>query len=118
MPENELYHYGKLGMRWGIRNPSSQPSSGRRRSSAEKSKNLEPVKKSLKDMSDSELKDVINRLDLEKRYKQLTVKEKTPGQKFVESVLNDAAKQTTTKYVTMYMNKGVEAIMKSAVKKK
>lgn len=77
-------------------------------------KNKEPEHKS---MSDKELRDKINRLQMEKQYTQLTAKEKAKGQKFAEDVLVNAAKTTATAYVAYAMKKGVEAAVKSALKK-
>lgn len=62
MEKNELYHYGVLGMRWGVR---------KRSASQDSSKVKEIRKKRISEMSNQELRDVNNRLQLERQYKDL-----------------------------------------------
>lgn len=61
MNDNELAHYGVLGMRWGQRKSGSRASTG-------------------KTMSDEELTSKVSRMNLEKQYKQLS-KETKPASK-------------------------------------
>ena len=114
---NILCHYGIKGMRWGIRRYQNKDGTltpaGRKRaaklksdfetltrrrisskdgqSSGEKGKTSEPSKKrkSVKDMSDEELKKSVERLALEKRYNELNPKQVSLGEKFVKKVAND-----------------------------
>ena len=106
-PNNELYHYGILGMKWGVR---------RKRN---KSSNVEVVtkKKSISELSDAELRQIINRHQMEKQYAQITAKEKSAGAKFVSDVLTNAAKQTATSYTAKYMAKGMDTLIAEAAKK-
>ncbi len=71
----------------------------------------------IKKMSDSELRSKINRLQMEKQYKQVTSSEISVGRKFVQDVLTNAAKQTATNYVSKYMTKGIDAAIKKATGK-
>lgn len=73
--------------------------------------------KEIKSMSDQELRNRINRLQMEKQYTQLTQKEKSAGRKFIESVLKNAAQQTASKYVSKYMDKGVRSALKQTRKR-
>lgn len=72
---------------------------------------------SAKGMSDSELRQKINRLQMEKQYSKLTRKERSAGAKFVKDVFTNAAQQTASKYVSQYMSKGVDALIDKLLKK-
>lgn len=99
MNQNELYHYGVLGMKWGVR---------RRRSSS----NVEtpkPKKKTLSEMSDDELRSKLSRLQMEKQYKDL-VKQLNPQQEskakaFVKRVLERSGENIATQATTYVMGK-------------
>lgn len=45
--------------------------------------------KSVKDMSDAELRSVVNRLQLEQQYRSLTPQQVSKGRKFVDSMVNN-----------------------------
>lgn len=130
--EQMLMHYGVKGMRWGVRKsrPTSSGGFGRKKSSsgiaklkkraalrkAYKSKKAATAKakttRSIKDMSDDELRQRINRIQLEKTYAQLTAKQKSAGRKFVEGVLSQSAKNVATKYTTDYATKLIDGLIK------
>ena len=108
---DEMYHHGIKGMKWGIRRTPAQL--GHRPAKPTTSQRKSEMKK----MSDTELRNRINRIQMEKQYMQLTAPEVNAGKKFVKDVLVNAAKQTATSYVSKYMNKGLEAVMKELNKK-
>lgn len=81
--DNELYHYGIRGMRWGIRRyqnkDGSLTSAGRKRQKSKGEEVHEDYKKahskeSIKSMSDSELRSRNNRLQMERQYSMMTQK--------------------------------------------
>lgn len=91
---DELYHYGILGMKWGVRRnrPKSKSSIPRKKKQkvdkrSEDSKNVAQIrKKKVNQMSNQELKEVNKRLELETRYTELSNK-KITGQKLVQAFI-------------------------------
>ena len=127
MVNNELTHYGILGMKWGVRRTEAQLARARGKSNIdvddvdEINGMHDDYKKAhrfgrVSYMSDAELKARINRLQMEDQYTKLTAVQKSAGRKFVEDVLTNAAKQTATKYVSKGMDKAVEKMLKKSVK--
>lgn len=89
---------------------------GRKLGEQQKAKSAKKTKTDpVKQMSDDELRKRINRIQMEKQYKQLTTKQTSAGQKFVKDVMANAAKQTATQYASKAMVKGVETLIKAAV---
>lgn len=93
LSDDELAHYGKKGMRWGKR---TKRSSERKSANADKA----AARAKTKTMSNDELKQAIDRLKLEKEYKQLNAHEISAGQKLALEILRDVGKQTAKNYVT------------------
>lgn len=97
MANNELYHYGVLGMKWGVRKSRGGRVSktGRRgriikeRPPAHEDYKKAHSKKSVREMSDAELRSRINRLQMEKQYKELSNVSINKGKKFASRVLKD-----------------------------
>ena len=139
--DEELYHWGIKGMKWGVRrfqNPGGiLTPAGKKRYSAdggegEEKPNYAPKapKKNASDYTDDELRTQINRMQMEKQYRDLAgqtnVREDDPnkelklqrerlqlqrdvknlkkeinsGQTFVGSVLSDAGKKALTTMAT------------------
>ena len=71
--------------------------------------------KKAKSMSDKELREAINRLQMEKQYAQLTAKEKSAGRKLIENLLTESGKEIAKSYITKYGKKGIEAGVKYVV---
>ena len=85
MKDNELIHYGVLGMKWGVRKArkSSNPSEDSKTASKIKQKNLD-------EMSNQDLRTLNTRLQLEQQYKQLN-KKKSKGKQAVTTFIKGAA---------------------------
>ena len=99
MNNDELMHYGKMGMKWGKRNaarnaPSKKPAVKKTTTETHESKSR---------ISDADLKSRINRIEMEQKYAKLTAKQTSPGKKMVMDILSTAFKQTAQAYVTKTM---------------
>ena len=116
-PSNELYHHGILGQKWGVRRTEAQLArGGKGKTSSSKVSAKAEQKSKVKSMSDAELRQKINRMQMEKQYSQLSKKDISAGQKFVSDVFMNAAKQTATNYVSKYMTKGVDKLIEEVLK--
>lgn len=106
---NELYHYGVLGMKWGVRRNRTKLLG--RKKKGKGTDDSDSQNQSISKMTDDELRSRISRLRMEKDYRELTVtksqKRAEKGKKFVEDVLTNSAKNIATQTVTYLMGKGV-----------
>lgn len=119
---NELFHYGIKGMKWGVRrfqqkNGTLTPAGKKRYASETKDKPKTPEKpKTVKEMSDDELRARVNRLQLEKQALSLSqeVSKLSPqtvstGKRFTKSLLDDvvipAAKDAGRTTLNNYLKK-------------
>jgi hypothetical protein len=120
MDNNELMHYGRKGMKWYQNIFTKKKSSGKKsdqddddnqeqkpKSSSQSSK---PKQKSVKEMSNAELREAMNRLQDEARYKQMLAADKSKGAKFINTVANDVIKPAV-------INAGRNAVQDFATKK-
>lgn len=103
--ENELYHYGVLGMKWGVRRTPAQlaKANGKAKRKSEDNAKKSDMKKAVKSrrtLSDADLKKRIERIKMEKQLKDLTAEEISPGKKFVSEVLSSSGKKVATALVT------------------
>ena len=94
MADRELYHWGVKGMKWGVRRYQNKDGSltpaGRKRY-AEPHEDYKKAhdKKSVKQMSDRELRERNNRLEMERKYEQFT-KKKNRGKAVVNAFIATA----------------------------
>ena len=89
-------HFGVKGMRWGVR---------RNRNNTTTRQSLRPKKEQtdLSKMSDAELRTRINRIQMERQYRELTSpkghKVQAEGQKYVKRILIDTAMNAVAEIV-------------------
>ena len=91
---NELYHWGIKGQKWGVRRYQNKDGSltpaGRKKYGSDDNRKVAEIrKKRISEMTNSELKDTNYRLNLEKQYKDLTRK-KSVGKKVVSAFIATA----------------------------
>ena len=103
--DNELYHHGVKGMKWGVRKTPVRSSGGTTRKQKSNtlslfkkkkttrkvsSANSSPAKtKSIKDMSDDELRKKVERVRLEQQYQELDPKSVSRGKRITNRVMDD-----------------------------
>lgn len=107
---DELYHFGVKGMKWGVRRKRPKTTHHEDYTNAHS-------RKSVKSMSDKELRSRINRLNMEREYSEAKRKA-NKGQRAVQSYIKTAgtiaafagATATYKKYGKKYGDKIVDAI--------
>ena len=107
---NELYHYGVLGMRWGVRRTGKNGSSSepKRVKSEDYTRAKKLKKKRLSELSNAELNDLNNRMQLESQYKNLKKQNINVGRKFVTDLVYETAKNTASSYASKYARQGID----------
>ena len=116
MSEDELYHYGVKGMRWGVRKNSGAKGFYKQKKTEHRAAKTKQFEKKFDDSTDYRMKNIsnedlqakVNRLNLEKQYKDLTHDETYKGQRFVKYLKKDVGK----KQVDQGINAGAQYLRK------
>ena len=112
--EEELMHYGVMGMRWGVRRASK-----RRSGSKKKKASRQPQQQPKRRMSNKELQSRVRRMKLEQQYRDLT-NDLTPKKKSkIEKIISteDTVSKLSSSALSIYKNLNQFAEL-SAKKKK
>lgn len=102
-----LVHYGIKGMRWGVRRSEAQLERARgKKEEPHEDYTKAHAKKSVKEMSDSELRSRINRLQMEQQYSKLSSEGVSRGKLSVNKILKagTTVAAATTTAITLYNN--------------
>ena len=120
-PVDQLYHWGILGQKWGVRRfqnkDGSRTAAGKRREEEqEKSedyvKTRESRKKGSAGLSNEELRRINERLRLEADYKNLTTEKMEKAESFVGKALKKAAGDALTDFAKSAMLGGAKLLVK------
>lgn len=96
--DKELNHHGIKGMKWGVRRTDAQLARARgsftskvTAAAAKKKSEQAAKKRTVKDMSDDELRQKLNRLRMEDEYRRLSSNDVAKGKSFVEKAIKTTA---------------------------
>lgn len=103
---DELYHYGVKGMRWGVRKDKSSDGMSRRQTRKAIRSQIRNIRKAqrtryattdITGMSDNELRNLNNRIQMENTYKSGMQPKLALGKKLLDALLNSSGSivQTT-----------------------
>lgn len=116
--EEMLEHHGIKGQKWGVRryqNPDgSRTALGKKRESSRNDKEKKARKadaKNRRTMSDVDLKKRIERMKLEKEYKNLVDEDIAPGKKYIFEILSAIGKKTIPVVAAGALAYGVKVAM-------
>lgn len=91
---NEITHHGVKGMKWGIRRNRRSKAASKRSKKVKRSRAKDTKNRRL--LSNEELKKRIDRLELEKKYKQLSDEDLHPGRTMVRNFLQSVGGKVVT----------------------
>ena len=118
---DELMHYGVLGMKWGVRRSDAQLARAKQTIKTDAQRQTEAQKRAdvrnRGTLSESELRQKVNRLQLEKQLRELTDDELNRGRREVTTLLKDIGKQTITKVATTALTGATLYGLKTAIDK-
>lgn len=110
-----LEHHGIKGMKWGVRRSETQLARARgssKQSADEQEKaNRKTAVKNRRTMSDADLKKRIERLKMEREFKNLTEEDLAPGRKCVSEILASSGKKVATAAAAGAMSYAIKVAM-------
>lgn len=110
-----LAQAGVKGMKWGVRKPrGSGPGPASKAAPPKRFDKKAP--KPVTQMSDKELKKVLDRMRMEQQFKELSKPQMTAGQKFIKDTLVGVGKQQASALANQAAKAMIDAMLKGAAK--
>ena len=124
---DELYHFGVKGMKWGVRRKRNTSNLNSRKRISIKIQKKEPIeihddyknahtKKSVASMSDAELRARINRIQMEEQYAKLSPMGIQRGQTYTQNLLKTAGTIATATGTALTIYNNIDKLSKLAGK--
>lgn len=116
----ELAHFGIKGMKWGVRKNRSASRVGSSKSQSFLSKD-EPTtsewhrSRRFDHLSNKDLKARINRIEMEKKYRDLTMTKSERRRKAIKKAIGDILANTAKKQAQLVVDKQVSALMNGKI---
>lgn len=118
-----IAHFGVKGMKWGVRKAttrgSTPPSKRKPKAEGEGTASEHRQSMGMHAMSDTELRNAINRIKLQREYAQLTApppKEKSRGRQVVENIIYGSAEAAGKKVLTGALTNALNNVLPPALR--
>lgn len=118
-----IAHFGVRGMKWGVRKAttrgSTPPSKRKPKEEGEGTSTEHRQSMGMHSMSDTELRNVINRIKLQREYAQLTApppKEKSQGRQVIENIIYGSAEAAGKKVLTGALTNALNNVLPPALR--
>ena len=118
-----IAHFGVKGMKWGVRKAttrgSTPPSKRKPKAEGEGTASEHRQSMGMHAMSDTELRNAINRIKLQREYAQLTApppKEKSRGRQVVENIIYGSAEAAGKKVLTGALTNVLDNVLPPALR--
>ena len=103
--DSDIEHYGKKGMKWGVRKRTL-------REERERGKRFK-ASQNRRVLKDEELNNMISRLEKEKKLKNLVEEDLTPGRKAAKSIVSESGQKVVKTVVAGAAMYGVKKAIES-----